>query len=269
LLSHASSQEIPATVIRVEDLSCGYPGRSVLNNISFCVKAGEFVGLLGPNGSGKTTLLLALSGVVAIESGEIEIDGRSLSRLKHRERACRMAVVAQETEVRFPFSCAEVVRMGRYPHQKRWQMESPADSAAVQRALQLTDTEALADRLITAISGGEKQRVLAAKALAQDAPVLLLDEATSAMDIHRKLQIFRVLKSLNQEQGLTIIAVLHDINLAALFCERLMLLKDGRIAADGQTHAVMTSEVLKRVYETDVLVQEIAQTGKRQVIFLP
>lgn len=253
----------------MEDLSVGYPGRSVLNRISFRMEAGEFVGLLGPNGSGKTTLLLALSGVVPIESGKIEILRQPLASLKHRERACRMAVVAQETEVRFPFSCEEVVRMGRYPHQKRWQMESPVDSAVVQRALQLTDTETLADRLITAISGGEKQRVLMAKALAQETPVLLLDEATSAMDIHRKLQIFRVLKGLNQEQGLTILTVLHDINLAALFCGRLMLLKDGQIAADGPTRAVMTSEVLKKVYETDVLVQEIAQTGTRQVVFLP
>lgn len=253
----------------MEDLSCGYPGRLVLNGISFRIAPGEFVGLLGPNGSGKTTLLLALSGVVPIETGQIDIIQQPLASLKHRERACRIAVVGQETEVRFPFSCKEVVRMGRYPHQKRWQMESPGDSTIVAKALKLTDTENLADRLITAISGGERQRVLMAKALAQDTSVLLLDEATSAMDIHRKLQIFRALEILNREEGLTIMTVLHDINLAALFCRRLMLLKNGQIAADGETGAVMNSEILKQVYDTDVLVQEIAQTGKRQVVFLP
>jgi len=233
------------------------------------VSQGEFVGLLGPNGSGKTTLLLALSGVMPFERGLLEINERPLLHLKHRERAGYMAVVPQETEVRFPFECGEVVRMGRYPHVKRWQTESAKDQEMVKKALQLTDTEELANRLITAISGGEKQRVLVAKALAQETSIILLDEATSAMDIHRKLQIFRVLDMLNREEGLTIVTVLHDINLAALFCGRLMLLKDGKMIADGDTEAVMDQEILKKVYDTEVLVQEISTTGKRQVVFLP
>jgi iron complex transport system ATP-binding protein len=269
LLSHAPSQETSATVISVEDLWCGYAGRAVIQGISFCVKRGEFIGLLGPNGSGKTTLLLTISGVLPVEKGLVAIDGQPLAVLKHRERARHMAVVPQETEVRFPFECEEVVRMGRYPHLQRWQAESAKDREEVSRALRLTDTEKLAERLITAISGGEKQRVFVAKALAQEAPIMLLDEATSAMDISRKLQIFRVLEMLNHEEGLTIMAVMHDINLAALFCKRLLLLKDGRVVADGDTPSVMTAETLKVVYDTDVLVQEVSATGTKQVVFLP
>lgn len=269
MLSHAPPQTSSTTVISVEDLWCGYAGRPVIQGVSFDVKRSEFVGLLGPNGSGKTTLLLAISGVMSIERGLVTIDGHPLPALKHRERARHMAVVPQETEVRFPFECEEVVRMGRYPHQKRWQAESDKDRKAVTKALRLTDAGMLAERLITAISGGEKQRVFVAKALAQEAPIMLLDEATSAMDINRKLQIFRVLEMLSREEGLTVMAVMHDINLAALFCTRLLLLKAGRVVADGDTQSVMTAETLKVVYDTDVVVQEIAATGTKQVVFLP
>lgn len=256
-------------MIEVRDLHCGYPERKVLQGITFSVSPGEFVGVLGPNGSGKTTLLLALSGIVPIVSGWIAFHGISLSRLKPRERARTMASVAQDSQVRFPFSCREIVRMGRYPHQKRFQVESVEDERVVARALQITDSEELADRLIMSISGGERQRVVMARALAQETPVLLLDEATSAMDIHRKLQIFRVLENLNRGEELTILAVLHDVNLAALFCRRLVFLKEGRVVADGPTEAVLTEEVLQDVYDTEVLVQDIARTGKKQVVFIP
>jgi iron complex transport system ATP-binding protein len=256
-------------VIQVDGLWCGYPGRTVLRDVSFSIQPAEFVGILGPNGSGKTTLLLALSGIVALQAGQIHLDGTLMEQLGHRQRARRMAVVTQEGEVRLPFSCREVVWMGRYPHQKRWQLESREDARLVQRAMVLTDTESLADRLVTAISGGEKQRVMVARALAQDTAVLLLDEATSAMDIRRKLQIFKVLEQLNQQEGLTVLAVLHDINLAAWFCRRLMFLRDGEKVADGRTEEVLTPEVLEDVYRTKVLVQEIADVGRRQVVFLP
>jgi iron complex transport system ATP-binding protein len=241
----------------------------VLKGVSLRIEAGEFVGILGPNGAGKTTLLLAMSGVMPLRAGEIDIMSTPLARLKSRERARHMAAVAQDVDVRFPFSCGEIIRMGRYPHQKRWQMGSTADEVVVKRVLEVTDTEVLAERLITAVSGGERQRVMVAKALAQETPILLLDEATSAMDIHRKLQIFRVLEGLIQQDGLTVLTVLHDVNLAALFCKRLIFLKGGEVIADGPTSEVLIPEVLEKVYETSVLVQEIAGTGKRQVVFLP
>lgn len=256
-------------MIRVKNLWCGYPGRSVLKGISFEVEQGEFIGLLGPNGSGKTTLLMSLSGVIPFQDGQIEVMRQPILNVRHKDRARRMAVVTQDSTVHFPFECEEVVRMGRYPHQNRWQLGNEADSEIVRKAMHLTDTEALAERLITAISGGERQRVSMAKALAQETPILLLDEATSAMDIHRKLQVFRVLDTLNRQERLTVIAVLHDINLAALFCRRLMLLKEGLILADDHTEKVMTVETLKTVYDAEVLVHEVAETGKKQVVFLP
>lgn len=256
-------------MIRVENLRCGYNGRDVLQGVSFGVDRGAFVGILGPNGAGKTTLLLALSGIASIQGGSVQILGAPLEELKPKERARRMAVVAQDSDVRFPFSCREVVKMGRYPHQKRWRMDTVEDEAIVDRLMRVTDIEALADRLITAVSGGEKQRVVAARALAQQAPLLLLDEATSSMDVHRKLQVFRLLDKLNREEDLTILAVLHDVNLAALFCRRMIFFKDGVIAADGDPESVLTPEILENIYETKVLVQEIGETGKRQVVFLP
>ena len=269
MLSHVSPQEVPATVIRVENLWCGYAEGPVIKGISFRIKRGEFIGILGPNGSGKTTLLLALSGVAAVQDGRIEVLDSPIERLKPKERACRMAMVTQDGDMRFPFSCEEVVRMGRYPHQSRWRVDASGDERAVRTALRITDTQSLADRLVTAISGGEKQRVAMARVLAQETPILLLDEATSAMDIHRKLQIFRVLERLNRDEGLTVVAVLHDINLAALFCRRMLFLKEGEMVADGPTDSVLTSDVLRTVYRTEVLVQEIPNTGKRQVVFLP
>lgn len=256
-------------MIAARNLSCGYPGRMVLEDVTFEAQRGELIGVLGPNGAGKTTLLLALSGIVPAAGGSISVCGVDLRGMKPVERARKMAVVSQDGEVRFPFPCEDVVRMGRYPYQQRWRMENPEDGTIVRRAMSLTDTESLAERLITHVSGGERQRVVAARALAQEAPILLLDEATSAMDINRKLAIFRVLDRLNRENGLTILAVLHDVNLAALFCRRLVFLKEGRIVADGATEEVLTPEVLQSVYDTSVLVQEIPGTGKRQVVFLP
>jgi iron complex transport system ATP-binding protein len=256
-------------VIEVSNLWCGYPQRDVLRAVNFTIQAGEFVGILGPNGSGKTTLMLALSGVIGIRQGQITIQGAPLQGLAPRKRAQRTAVVAQEGAVRLPFSCAEVVRMGRYPHQQRWRLETPRDVEVVRRAMELTDAGVLAERLITAISGGEKQRVMMARALAQETPILLLDESTSAMDIHRKLQMFKVLEQLNREEGTTILTVLHDINLAALFCDRIIFLRDGEKVADGPPHEMLTTEVLEEIYCTRVLVQEIACIGKKQVVFLP
>ncbi len=264
-----ASEKIPPTVIRASDLWCGYASDPVLKGISFQIRRGEFVGVLGPNGSGKTTLLLALTGILPPSGGSIEIFGDPLAVLNSRSRAKRMATVSQNAEVRFPFSCEEVVRMGRYPHQKRWRMDSPEDASVVRRAMEITETVELAERLITAVSGGEKQRVTMAKALAQDTPLLLLDEATSAMDIHRKLRVFGILERLNRERQLTVLAVLHDVNLAALYCDRMIFLKEGKLAADGPTSSLLVPEILEGLYQTRVQVHEVAGTGKRQVFFLP
>jgi len=269
LLPSSAQKKAAAPAIEVSRLRCGYSGKEVLSGVSFSVGSGEFIGILGPNGAGKSTLVLALSGIVPASGGRIEILGTGVERLSLRERARRMAVIAQESDMRFPFSCREVVEMGRYPHRQRWRMETQGDAEAVEKALSLTDTARLGERPISAVSGGERQRVLMAKSLAQQTPIIVLDEATSAMDVHRKLQIFKVLDKLNREENLTVLAVSHDINLAALFCRRMVFLKDGLIEADGPTEEVLTEQVLEKIYETRVVVREIEAARKKQVFFLP
>ena len=257
-------------MIEARGLSCGYPGRMVLSGVSLTVSAGEFVAVLGPNGAGKTTLLLALTGLLPSAAGEVRIMGEPLSRLTVRERALRLAVVSQDGAVRLPFPCREVVRMGRFPHEARFRMETEADREAVERAMVLTDVASLADRLVTNVSGGERQRVMLARALAQETPVLLLDEAVSAMDVHRKMEAFQVLCRMNREEGTTVLAVLHDVNLAALFCRRIVMLREGRVVADGATEEVLTPEVLSEVYRARALVHRVVEAGGRpQVVFLP
>lgn len=269
MLPAASPKDSHTPVIGTVDLCAGYGARPVLQGVSLQVFRGDFVGVLGPNGSGKTTLVRALSGVIPVRSGRAEIMGDSVHSLRPRERARRMAVVNQDGDVRFPFPCVEVVRMGRYPHQKSWRMDDPSGDAVVQSAMEATDTVALAERLITDVSGGERQRVMMARALAQSTPILLLDEATSAMDVHRKLQIFTLLEERNREEGLTIVAVLHDVNLAAFFCRRLVFLHDGHAIRQGATQEILTPETLASVYRTEAIVQEIPGTGRVQVAFLP
>lgn len=255
-------------MIQIEHVHCGYPDRKVLHDIDVTIGSGEFVGILGPNGSGKTTLILALSGVLPVSSGRIRVDGRPLETLPHRERARRLAVVPQDVHVPYAFSCRDVVAMGRYPHQKRGGEETPEDAAAIRRAMEWTDTVHLAERPITMVSGGERQRVFVAKALAQDTPILLLDEAVSALDVHRKLHIFHVFKTLHEKEGRTIVAVLHDINTAAVYCRRLVFIKHGRLVADGPTGDVLDPKILEAVYDTSAVVYDVpGHHGVRQVYF--
>ncbi len=256
-------------LLEVHNLWCGYGRHTALKGISFRVAPGEIIGVLGPNGAGKSTLLLAAGGILPQRSGEIRLLGSPLSQWKPKERARRMAALNQDCDVRLPFTCGEVVLMGRYPHQEFFRTNGIRDATAVQWALDHTDTTELADRLITEVSGGERQSVIMARALAQQAPLLLLDEATSAMDIHRKLKIFQGLERLNREENLTILAALHDVNLAALFCRQLIMLKNGEILADGETRSVLRPEILENVYGTPAVIQEIKEIERLQVFFLP
>ncbi len=237
-------------VIQVSNLSLGYEDRSVLMDLDFRVAPGEFVGILGPNGSGKSTLLHALSGLLPPLSGSIRIKDRHLNLLASRLRAQILAVVPQSTEVRFPFACLEIVLMGRYPHRQRFGSLTDDDLLWALKSMRRTTTDHLKERPITEVSGGECQRVVIARALAQDPQILLLDEATSSLDVRKKLEIFEILRLLNATRGLTVLCAMHDLNLAALYCGRLIFLKGGGIVQDGPTEDVFTPEVLARVYDT-------------------
>jgi len=256
-------------VIRVEDLSLGYEDRLVLAGLNFQVQPGEFVGLLGPNGCGKSTLLNALSGLLPPKQGRIIIRDRRLGVLSSRLRAQMLAVVPQSTEVRFPFACLEIVLMGRYPHRKRLGSLTDEDLLWALRSMRRTTTEHLQKRPITEVSGGECQRVVIARALAQDPQILLLDEATSSLDVRKKLEIFEILKLLNETKGLTVLCAMHDLNLAALYCRRLIFLKDGGIVQDGPTEEVFTPEVLAQVYQTPMEVIRHPGHQRPYAVMLP
>jgi iron complex transport system ATP-binding protein len=237
-------------VIRVEALELGYEDRLVLTDLNFQVARGEFVGILGPNGSGKSTLLHALSGLLAPRRGRVIVKSEPLGGLPSRLRAQILAVVPQTTDVRFPFSCLEIVLMGRYPHRRRLGTLTDADLVWALESMRRTTTDHLKERPIIEVSGGECQRVVMARALAQDPELLLLDEATSSLDVRKKLEILELLKYLSETRGLTVLCAMHDLNLAALYCRRLMFIKDGRVAVDGPTDQVFTPAVLGEIYET-------------------
>jgi iron complex transport system ATP-binding protein len=256
-------------VIQVEALSLGYGERLVLQDLNFAVAAGEFVGILGPNGSGKSTLIHALSGLIAPKSGRIVIKERHLETIASRLRAQILAVVPQASEVRFPFTCLEVVLMGRYPHRQRWGSLTDDDLLWALRSMRRTTTEHLQERPVTEVSGGEHQRVVIARALAQDPEFLLLDEATSSLDVRKKLEIFEILKFLNATKGLTVLCAMHDLNLAALYCDRLMFLKDGGIIQDGPTEKVFSPEVLAQVYQAPMEVLRHPGHRRPYAVMLP
>jgi len=238
----------------------------LFDGLSLSLAAGEFAGIIGPNGSGKTTLLRVLSGMVAPETGDVRLDGRALRDIGSRERARLVAVVFQETRVVFNFSVLEIALMGRAPHLGSWGLERPEDFQAARAALRDMDLTDQEDRPLQELSSGERQRALLARALAQEARILLLDEPTAFLDLKHRLQIYDILARLNRDRGLTVIATSHDLNLAARYGSRLVLMHGGRLAADGPPAAVLTAGLIREVYETETRIERDAATGAPFVV---
>jgi iron complex transport system ATP-binding protein len=255
-------------VIRARNLTCGYGGRAVLRGVDLRLAPGEFAALLGPNGSGKTTLLLALAGLLPALSGSVELSGRAVSGLPVRERARLVSCVPQGSTPPPGYSVRELVRMGRFASSGFWGGYGPQDEDKTEAALADAHCLDLASRQATELSGGEFQRVLLARALCQGRSALLLDEATSALDLARRVEAFDLLAAQNR-QGSTVLTAVHDLNLAALYCPRLIFLKQGRVAIDGPTSAVFTEANLKDIYETDIRVAPHPVTGAPQAHLVP
>ncbi len=255
--------------LQLRQVDFSYFARLVLHNIDLSVKGGEMVGLLGPNGSGKTTLLKLASGILKPAQGEIRLDGDRLSSLSRKSIAHNVAVVPQQFHIPFAFTTGEVVMLGRTPFFRALAEESEADRQLVNSALELVGIRELAERRFDELSGGERQKVILAMALAQQPKLLLLDEPTVHLDIAHQMEILELVRGLNTKQGLTVIAAMHDLNLAALYFDRLVLLKEGRVWADGSPNQVLTEARISEVFSASVRVEQHPLTGAPHIVIMP
>lgn len=256
-------------LIEICGVSFRYNSHPVLAGLAFTVPAGSFLGIIGPNGSGKTTLAKSMGRLLRPTRGVVTLDGTDLAALPPVDLARRLGMVLQENDANLDFTVAEMVMLGRLPHVVRFRPETARDRLAVAAALTHTGLTDLAGRPVRLLSGGEKQRAFIARALAQEPEVLVLDEPTSHLDIASQVEIMDLLARLNREQGLTVVVVIHDLNLASLYCRRLLLLEGGRIRALGTADEVITPEHLTAVYGRPVLVRSHPATGRPQVFLLP
>jgi iron complex transport system ATP-binding protein len=256
-------------MISIKGLSYSYFERQALEDVSLEVQAGEFLGLIGPNGSGKSTLLKCLCGILPPRRGEVLLEGKPLQDYSRRHVAQRVAMVPQDSTFGLNFTAYEVVLLGRTPYLERMQLERASDHEAVQKAMERTDCWDLKERRIWEISGGERQRVVIARALAQAPRVLLLDEPTAHLDIAHQAEVYELLGSLNENEGLTILAVSHDLNLASEYCTRLALMEKGRIKAVGGKKDILAPGLLSEVYKQEVFVQASPVTGEPHVFLVP
>jgi iron complex transport system ATP-binding protein len=243
----------------------GYRGVPLFRDFNLAVEQGEFLGVIGPNGAGKSTLLRLAAGILRPERGRVMLLGGDVGRTPSRELARKRGVVLQESSYPYDFTVREVVMMGRNPYLGRFSRPGRADSEKVRQALEFVDAAGLEGKSINDISGGERQRVVLARALAQEPEVLLLDEATSHLDIAHQQSIVRILGRLNA-QGKTIILLTHDLNLAALYCSRILLLDRGRAVACGAPDEVVTRELVAAVYGITPILSRHPQTGRPQVV---
>jgi len=255
-------------MIEVDSISFRYHEDWVLQDVSFRVEKGEFVGVIGPNGSGKTTLLKILYRLLSPQKGEILFELVSMKKMDRADIAKRIAVVAQETHLLFPFSVLETVLMGRSPYLGHLMFESERDLEIAKRAMDLTNILSFSERPMDELSGGERKRVFIARTLAQEPEVMLLDEPTANLDIHHQIDFLDLILTLNRERGLTIVMASHDMNIASEFCDRLILLQGGRIYKMGTPEEVITKENIESVYGCEVWIDQNPISGMPRISLL-
>ena len=250
--------------LEAASLHCSYEDKEVLSGLSFTVEEGEFVGIIGPNGAGKTTLFRAITRVLKPRQGKIYYRGIDIEEYRGLERD--IAAMSQFMDEPFSFSVEDFVMMGRFPHVKRFGEPGQKDLDVVNEALEITDTLAVRSRKVNELSGGEKQRVYLAQALAQAPKLLLLDEPTAHLDIGHQIEVMDLIQKLNKERNITVLAVLHDLNIASEYCSKLALLDEGRIKISGTPSEVLTYQNIEQVYKTVVVVKDNPLSSKPFVI---
>lgn len=255
--------------LEMQDVWLGYNHKPVLKGISLQVTPGEMVGLIGPNGSGKSTLIKALSRVISPISGKILIGGKYITDIPRRELARLLGVVPQMPLLPSAFTAFEIVLMGRNPHLGLFQFEGPGELAITWRAMERTATHSLAQRRVGELSGGEIQCLLIARVLAQETKAILLDEPTANLDIGRQVEILNLIKKLCSESNLTVLAALHDLNLASQYCDRVVLINEGRIHAEGTPSEVITNHNISEVYGAEGCVYSHPLNGLPAVLLNP
>jgi iron complex transport system ATP-binding protein len=260
-----------AALAGLSGVTFGYPlagggHRPVLRGVDLALAPGEMVALVGPNGSGKTTILRLLAGLLRPDDGSVVFDGRGIGEWRRDALARRVAVLPQQLDLPAGFSAGEIVAMGRAPHASRLFGSTAADERAVARALADADAEDLADRPAAELSGGERQRVLVAMALAQEPELLLMDEPTLHLDLAHQVALLETIRGLRGQRGLTVLAVLHDLNLAATFIPRVAVLHDGRVLADGPPDEVLTPDLVEHAFGVAVSEARTADDTRHLVV---
>lgn len=249
--------------ILAEKISLSYGVKEILKDVSIEAESKEFIGVIGPNGSGKSTLLKCIYRILKPDKGCVMLDGCKVQEMSYKSSAKKMAVVAQHNYYNFDFSTREVVLMGRSPHKKAMERDHATDYAIVNEALDAVGMSNFADRSFSTLSGGEQQRVILARALAQQTPYLIMDEPTNHLDITHQLQLLKIIKNLN----ITVISAIHDLNIAAMFCDRIYVMKDGKIIANGSPREVLTRELIREVYQVESEIVEDSR-GNMHILFL-
>lgn len=251
--------------IKASEIEMTLGGSEILKGIDLDIKSRDFIGIIGPNGSGKSTLLKCIYRVLKPTQGTVWLDDQMLEQMKPKQSAKKMAVVAQHNYYNFEFSVQDVVLMGRSPHKKNMERDNAKDYRIVKEALEKVNMEAFADRSFATLSGGEQQRIILARALAQQTECLILDEPTNHLDIKYQLQLMDIVKGLN----LTVVSAIHDLNIAAMYCDKIYVMKEGSIIAYGTPGEVLTEAFIKTVYEVDVKVIKDDQTGLIHILYKP
>lgn len=243
-------------MIKTKDIKYSVPDKKIIKGIDLNIEKGKFYGILGPNGSGKTTLLDILAGIIEGHSGEISIGDRDITKYSKKDLAKVLALVPQNFDTSFPFSVEEVLEMGRYPHKKKFSYGNKKDRKIIDEVVEELELKDMLNKKVTDLSGGERQRVVFGKALIQDTPLLFLDESTSNLDPYYAHSLLTKVRSRVDDKGLTVVSVFHDFNLASLYCDEVIFLKNGKVVKSGKTEETLSPETIKYVFNINSRLME-------------